>query len=194
MYGVSIDDRPNAPVGTPATRRSIAIHWEWTTEYSREEISDALGVQKSTIDRYIREGPTDDVQEQMDGVEAEIRLVAVKELKEQLKAAGSRSKTAEKPVEIYENDHGEVEVNDVEVDSGEVKKIPKVQDIQLLPDEQARYYARAEVREIIEQLADLVGAGEPDEVDVTHTGSLDLSVEDKEQLATMMDREVQPDE
>lgn len=126
----------------------------------------ALGVKKSTINRYIREGPTDDVQEQMDDVESEVRLIAVAELREQLKAAGSRSKTAEKPVKVYENEHGEVEVIDIDLEDGGKEKIPKVQDIQLLPDQQARYYARAEVRDILEQLVDLVGAAEPEEHDV----------------------------
>lgn len=172
MYGVSIDDRPDSPVGTPETRRTIAIHWEWTTEYSREEMAKALGVTRQTINKYIREGPTDDVKEQIKSVESEVRMVAVAELKQQLKAAGSRSKTAEKPVEIFENDAGEVEVRDVRDDDTDelITKKPIPQDIDLLPDEEARYYARAEVRDIIDQLVDLVGAAEPDQVEVEGSG------------------------
>lgn len=166
MYGISIEDRPDAPVGTPQTRRTIAIHWNWTTEYTQEQMAKALGVTDATIRRYLREGPTEAVQEQMDGVESEVRLIAIGELKQQLKAAGSRSKTAEKPVKIYENEDGGVDVVEIYLDNGAVKKIPKVQDIQLLPDEEARYYARGEVRDILEQLVDLVGAGAPEEHDV----------------------------
>jgi len=170
MHGVSIEDSPDAPVGTPATRRTIAIHWNWTTEYSRTEIADALGVTEGTIKRYLMDGPNQEVRELMDNAEAEVRLVAVAELKEQLQTAGARSRTAEKPVKVYENEHGDVEVIDVDLESGETKKIPKAQDIQLLPDEQARYYARDEVRKILEQLVDLVGAGEPDQVAVEGSG------------------------
>lgn len=167
MYGVSIDDRPDAPVGSPQTRRTIAIHWHWTTEYTQAQMGRALGVTEATIRRYIREGPTDAVQEQMDGIESEVRLIAIGELKQQLKAAGSRSKTAEKPVEIYETASGDVEIKHITDDRGVVvKKIPEIQDIQLLPDEEARYYARAEVREILDQLVDLVGAGAAEEHDV----------------------------
>jgi len=166
MYGISIDDRPDAPVGTPQTRRAVAIHWNWTTEYTRAEMAKALGVTEQTIRKYVREGPTDAVQEQMDDVESEVRLVAVAELRDQLQAAGSRAKTAEKPVKVYENECGEVEVDHVELEGEGTKKIPKVQDIQLLPDEQARYYARSEVRDILDQLVDLVGAAEPEEVEV----------------------------
>lgn len=170
MYGITIDDRPDAPVGTPQTRRSVAIHWNWTTDYTRTEMAKALGVTEQTIRKYVQDGPTDAVQEQMDGVESEVRLVAVAELRGQLQAAGSRAKTAQKPVKVYENDHGEVEVNDIDFEDGGTKKIPKVQDIKLLPDEEARYYARSEVRDILDQLVDLVGAGEPDQLEVEGSG------------------------
>jgi len=172
MYGVSIDDQPDAPVGSPAMRRSVAIHWEWTTEYSREEIASALGVTKPTVGRYIRDGPTDAVREQMDGLEAEVRMIAVAELKEQLRAAGHRSRTAEKPVKVYKNNDGEIGVRDVRDDDTDelVTKQPVPQDIELLPDEEARYYSRIEARDIIDQLTDLTGAGEPDQVEVAGKG------------------------
>lgn len=170
MWNVSIDDRPDAPVGTPATRRTIAIHWEWTTEYSREEMAAALGVTEKTVERYLSQGPNDEVREQMADVESEVRLAAVAELKSQLKAAGHRSRTAEKPVTIYETADGDIEVRDVHDDeTGELlAKKPVPQDMQLLPDEQARFYSRDEAREIIEQLVDITGAGEPEQHE--HTG------------------------
>lgn len=168
MYGVSIDDEPGSPVGTPATRRTIAIHWEWTTEYSRERMATALGVRKSTIDRYIREGPTEGVQAQMEGIETEVRLVAIAELKEQLKQAGSRSRTAEKPVKIWTDD-GNLRVEDkTHPESGKITgKYPVPWDMEIGPDHTTRYYRREEVREILQQLVDITGAGEPDEVEVS---------------------------
>jgi hypothetical protein len=123
------------------------------------------------VDRYIREGPTDAVQKQMADVESEVRLIAVGELKQQLKAAGSRSKTVEKPVKIWQDDSGNVRIREKRDDIGEVvERAPVNIDVEMMPDEEARYYARAEVREILDQLADLVGAKEPDQLEVEGSG------------------------
>lgn len=174
MHGISIDDDPDRPVGTKALRRAVAIHWNWTTEYTTAEIGSALGVRPQTVREYLSEPPSDDVKAVMDNVEAEVRMVAVAELKDQLQRAGDRSKSAEKPVEIYENDTGEVVVQNIEDEAGNVvKKIPKVQDIQMLPDEESRFYARKEVREIIDQLTQLVGAAEPEKQEIEHSGEVD---------------------
>lgn len=171
MYGVSIDDRPDSPVGSPDVRRTIAIHWEWTSEHTREEMATALGVQKSTIDRYVRDGPTNGVKEQLADVETEVRLIAVQELRQQLKEAGHHSKTAESPSEVWQDENGDVRVRTVTDDEGEVvEKVPVPDNIELLPDQEARYYARAEVRDIIDQLTDLLGVGEPEQVEVTGEG------------------------
>jgi len=168
MLGISIDGEPDAPVGTPAMRRTIAIHWNWTTEYSTEEMASALGVRSKTVRGYIRGGPAEAVEQQMETVESEVRDIAILELKEQLRTAGHRARTAEKPLKIYRNNNDEVEVRDVTDDTGELlTKKPIPQDIQFLPDEEARYYAREEAREILGQLTDLVGAGEPDELNVS---------------------------
>lgn len=183
MFGISIDNDPNAPVGTPATRRAVAIHWNWTTDYTTEQIARALGVRPKTVRRYLSEGPSDKVREMMDGVESEVRMVAVAELRYQLKQAGNKSRTAEKPVKIYENENGEVEVVDIELEDGGIKKIPKVQDIRFMPDEEARYYGRQEARQILDQLIDITGAGEPEQVE--HTGDVPIfytEAPDKEQL------------
>ena len=172
MYNISLNDSPDRPVGTPAVRRTKAIHWHWTTDATIAEIADALGVHERTVKRYLNDGPTEEVRKQMERVESEVRTVAVEELRSQLQAAGDRAKTAEKPVKVYENDDGELEVKDVELESGMSKKVPVVQDMELLPDEQARYYARDEVRDILEQLVDLVGAAEAEQHEVTLTDVL----------------------
>lgn len=178
MYGVSIDDRPDAPVGSPAMRRTIAIHWEWTTEYTREEVAKALGVKKSTVDRYIRNGPTDEVQRMMDGVESEVRMVAVAELKDQLQRAGDRSRTAEKPVKVWTDEDGNLEVKDKRhPETGEVTgKYPVPDDMEIGADTTARYYRREEVRMILEQLTELTGAAEPEQHEVTGEGGGPLEV------------------
>lgn len=170
MYGITLDDSPDRPVGTPAVRRTKAIHWNWTTDATQQEMADALGVTKQTIRSYLNDGPTDAVKEQMDRVESEVRVVAVEELKSQLQAAGARAKTADKPVKVWTDEAGDLHVRDQrDPDTGELMgKVPVPNDMELGADSEARYYARAEVREILEQLIDLVGAAEPDE----HTVSL----------------------
>lgn len=174
MYGFSIDQRPDAPVGSPDTRRAVALHWHWTTEYTTEEISKALGVQPRTVEKYLESTPADEIREQLKDVETEVRYVAVQELKDQLQAAGHRSRTAEATSEVWQDEAGNIHVREVTDDEGAVvKRVPVPDDYDLLPDEEARYYARAEVRDILDQLTDLLGVGEPEEMRVEHSGEVD---------------------
>lgn len=174
MLGITIDDSPDAPVATVGVRRAIAIKWNWTTEYTQAEIADALGVRQETVSRYLREGPTDEVQQMVSSLESEVRTIAVMELKRQLKEAGHRARTADQPVKVWTDDAGNLRVKDQrDEETGEVVgKYPLPADMEMGPDEQARYYARGEIREILEQLTDLVGAGEPDEHKVELTDVL----------------------
>lgn len=173
MYGADIDKRPEKPIGTPGYRRTVAIHWHWTTDHSREEIAGALGVTEQTITSYLNDGPNEQVKETIADLESEVRTVAVMELKEQLRSAGHRSRSAETPVKVWTDDSGALRVRDVRDDAGElVKKVPIPDDIELGADDEARFYARKEVREILEQLTDLVGAAEPDQKEVSLTDVL----------------------
>lgn len=174
MFGIDIDDSPDAPVATPQVRRTIAIKWNWTTEYSKQEIADALGVHAKTVSRYLREGPNEEVQELVNDLESEVRTIAVMELKEQLQAAGHRSRTAEKPVKVWTGPDGNLRVQDKhDPETGQiVGKYPLPADMELGADEEARYYAREEVREILEQLIELTGAAEPEQHEVSLTDVL----------------------
>lgn len=175
MLGISIDDSPDAPVGTPGVRRAIAIKWNWTTEYTQAEIADALGVRQETVSRYLREGPTDEVRAMVADLESEVRTIAVMELRQQLQEAGHRARTAETPVKVWADDSGHLRVEDkVDEETGRVVgKYPVPADMELGADEQARYYARGEIREILEQLTDLVGAAEPEEHEVSLIDALE---------------------
>lgn len=173
MFGVSIDDSPDGPVGSPATRRAIAIHWNWTTDYSNEEIATALGVTTQTVEKYLSSGPNEEVKAQMEGIESEVRLVAVAELKSQLQRAGHVSRTAEKPVKVWQDDDGHLRVRDVYDDEGElVSKKPIPTDLEMGPDQTARYFRREEVREILDRLVELVGAAEPERHEIDHSGDV----------------------
>jgi len=174
MFGWDIDDERENAVGTPSSRRTAAIHWRWTTEATYTDIASALGVTEQTIRNYLNDGPSDAVKEQMDNLEAEVRMVAVAELREQLQAAGQRSRSAEKPVEVWTDDRGNLQVNDkVNEETGELTgRYPVPAGMELGVDAEARYYARAEVRDILDQLVDLVGAAEPDKVE--HSGAVEV--------------------
>jgi len=179
MNGIDLSDDPDAPVGTTAVRRAKAIHWNWTTEASNAEIASALGVSESTVRRYLNERPTDAVKEQMEGVEAEVRMIAVAELREQLRAAGDRARSAEKPVKVWTDANGNLTVKDKrEPETGELlDKYAVPHGIELGANEDARYYARAEVRDILDQLTALTGAAEPEELAVEHSGGVNVTVE-----------------
>lgn len=157
---------PDAPIGTRQRRITLALHWHWTSEFTNKEIAKRLGVSEETVSRYLHSEPAEEVRNQMNGVEADVRLIAVKELKSQLQAAGHEAKTAEKPVKVWQNDEGNLIVKDkIDEQTGEITgKYPVPHDIELGPDRKARYFRRAEVREILELLCEITGAKEPEEL------------------------------
>jgi hypothetical protein len=142
---------------------------------SAEEIGEELNVTGRTVESYLNETPAQEVQEQLVEQQAEARIIAYEELKRQLREAGERSRSAEKPVMIFENEDGELEVRDVhDDDTGElVTKKPIPQDMELLPDEKTRYFGRQEVREILEQMSELLGIKEADEIEVSGEVEID---------------------
>lgn len=175
---------PKRAKGSKQWRVNRAIHMWFTTDMTQAEIGDELGVSRETVNEYINSPPAEEVQQTLQSQATQVRLMAFEELRRHLREAGARSRTAEKPVKVYENDAGELEVKDIELEGGMTKKVPVVQDIQLLPDEEARFYARKEIREALDMLIDLVGAGEPEQVELS--GEVDTGT-DLEELAEMAD-------
>lgn len=169
---------PDNPVGTVQHRITKAIHWHWTTEKTQAEIAEKLGVSETKVREYIRESPTSEaVREQLDDAETTVRSIAVAELQEQLRAAGERSKSAEKPVKIWQNDAGELVVRDQRDDDGQVTgRYPVPQGFRMGADQETRYYARAEVRDTLDLLTDIVGAKEPEQHEVTGAGGGPIEV------------------
>ena len=160
---------PDHPVGTKQYRVTKAIHWHYCTELSHEEMADRLGVREETVSRYINEPPSEAVEQQLEEQQREVRLVAYEELKHQLRAAGDLSRTAEKPVKVWQDDDGHLQVRDIhDEDTGDlISKKPVPVDVEMGPDETARYFRREEVREILDRLVDLVGAAEPERHEIT---------------------------
>lgn len=173
------DDEPKRAKGKKQWRVNRAIHLDLTTQMTKAEIGDELGVSERTARRYCKSPPAQEVQETLQEQATRVRMAAFSELRRQLRAAGERSRSAEKPVKVWRDDADELAVRDVEDDEGNLlKKVPVPADLVMGPDEEARFYARKEARDILEQLVDLVGAGEPERVelsgDVEHGASEEL--------------------
>lgn len=149
-------------------RQTKAIHLAYTTHMSNEEIAEELGVTPDTVSRYINDTPeAEQVSEMMRREREQVRILAIQELKRQLMDAGERSRSAEKPVKIWQQD-GQVQTRDVRDDSGQLVDMEPVPvDVEILPDEEARYVSRKEVRDILKQLAKLTGANEPQQHEVS---------------------------
>ena len=162
---------PDGPIGTKKNRVQKALYWYWTQDYSQQEIADKLGVSQRAVSNYVREAPTSDaIQKRLDDLETQVRYAAIEDLRSQLKEA-SRRETAEKPVKIWQDEDGNLCVNDKRDDSGQViDRYPVPQDFELGADEQARFYARSEKREILDLLTDIVGAKAAERQKIEHSG------------------------
>lgn len=162
------DDAPKRAVGTKQHRVNRAIHLHFTTELTDAEIGEKLGVTERTVKNYVAEPPADEVRETLRNQATQVRMAAFAELKRQLRAAGQRSRGAETPVKVWEGDDGALNVKDIEDDEGTVvKRVPLPADLVMGPDEEARFYARREAREVLEMLVDLVGAAEPEQIELS---------------------------
>lgn len=150
---------PDHPIGSKKIRIRKALYWYWARDMTQEEIGEKLGVGKQKVSEYIRESPQSEaVQEQLDNLETQVRFAAVEQLREQLKQAGSRAQSAEKPVKIWEDDDGNLMVKDKHNHEGEVvDKFAVPADMEMGTDAEQRFYGRSEAREIIDLLTDIVG-------------------------------------
>lgn len=178
-----MSDGDREPVGTKQWRVTCAIHDHFLTDKDWSEIAEPLGVSERTARSYVHEPPGEEVREILSDQAATVRIASVEELKEQLREAGERKRTAEKPIEVWEED-GYLHVADQrDPETGElVDRYPIPADYELGADEEIRYYARTEIREIIELLTDITGASEPDtirlegDVGVEHSGEVENSL------------------
>ena len=177
---------PKRAKRTKRWRVTQAIHLYFTTDMTQEEIGDELGVARETVSRYIHEPPAEEVQEQLQNQARQVRMAAFEELRRHMREAGHRSRTAEKPVKVWTDEDGELQVETIRDDEGNiVKRIPVPADIVMRPDEQTRFYARDEIREALEMLIDLVGAAEPERVEITGDVSHGMDSEELEELVAL---------
>lgn len=165
---------PNGPIGTKKNRIQKALYWYWTKDLTQEEIGEKLGVSQQKVAEYVRESPQSEaIQERLEDLETQVRYAAVEQLREQLKSAGARAESAEKPVKVWEDNHGNLCVKDKSNDDGEIVDRYAVPfDIEMGADEKARFYGRSEVREIIDLLTDIVGAKAAERHKLEHSGEV----------------------
>lgn len=165
---------PSGPIGKRKHRVRKALYWHWTQDMSQEEIGEKLNVSRSTVADYIAEAPQSPaVQEQLEDLEAQVRYSAAEKLRDQLKEAGRRAESAEKPVKVWQDGNGNLCVKTKRNDAGNVVDLyPVPVDIEMGPDEQARYYGRSEVREILDLLTDIVGAKAAERHKLEHSGEV----------------------
>lgn len=163
---------PDSPIGSKKTRIRKALYWYWARDMTLEEIGEKLGVGTTKVHEYIHASPQSEaVQEQLDNVETQVRFVAIEQLREQLKQAGSRAQSSEKPVKIWTDDSGDLRVRDEHNDQGElVDKVPVPADMEMGADSEQRFYGRSEAREIIDLLTDIVGGKAAERHKHEHTG------------------------
>lgn len=141
-------------------------------DMSIAEIAEELDLTERTIKEYLYSEPSQEVQEMVEWRSKQVRVMALEELRQQLKVAGEKSRSAEKPVKVWPED-GDIKITDIQDDAGNtVDRIPIPDDFDLLPDETARFFRREEVREIIEQMTELVGAKEPEQHELDVSGDL----------------------
>lgn len=175
---------PDGPIGTRESRVRKALHWYWTRDMTQEEIGEKLGVSRQKVSEYICQAPQSEaVQEQLDRLETEVRYIAVEELRRQLKQAGERARTAEKPIKIWQDEDGGLIVQDEHDEHGNLTgRYPVPAGFEMGPDEEKRFYGRNEVREILDLLMDIVGAKAAEQHEITGDGGGPVEVVVNEEM------------
>lgn len=147
-----------------------AIEWKFVRGWTNKRIAEELDVTPKTVSLYLND-PPEDFERPIQHFKDELAFGTFERLRSQLHEANRRARNAEKPQKVFEYDeNGNLKTERIHFDDGGSKLVPKVKDLEMQPDEQARFYARQEEREIIEMLWSLAGVEEPTEVDVSGDG------------------------
>jgi predicted transcriptional regulator len=161
------------PVGTRDWRITRAINLTHTTERTQEEIADELGVSRTKVKEYLNTDPAEDVEEFLAEQQAEVRKIATGEYKRSLKEVGEQARTAEEPVKVWTDEDDELRVRPIEKQVGtdgfgepifetvDLEAVPH--DVEMGPDTIERYHRREEMREIMRDMRQMVGADAPEE-------------------------------
>ena len=179
---------------------SRATHLWYTTDLTQEEIGRKIAREtggrdkpydQSTVSTWINSDKAEVVDDVMEQRKREVLLTTLEELKQQLREAASSARTAETPVEVWTNEDGDLMVEDKTDESGQVvDRYPVPIDYELGPDEQTRFYRREEIRDILDQMVDLLNIS-PEEIRVEHSGAVSheigLDDDSREMVADLAD-------
>jgi len=160
------------PKGSEVYRARKCIEWEWSTDMTQAEMGDELNVSRRTVQRYLSD-PPDELKDAAKCFKSQVVAVSVDRLKDHLAEARSRAENAEQPSKVFAyDDDGDLVTEEIEFEGGGSKLVPKVEDMEMQPNQESRFYARKEEREIIEMLWRLTGAEEPDQHELDAGDSL----------------------
>jgi predicted transcriptional regulator len=149
-----------------AIRESKAIHLYFAKGWTVPDIAEELDVSESTAYRYVNSEPADEVKELLAEKEAQVRVNSLEHLREQFADVTDAKEEATTVSKVFDQGDGTVET--VETEDGRI--VPVVQDYEIKPDGKVQQSLRREEREIMQHMERLVGAAEPQEVEVSGGG------------------------
>lgn len=158
-------------------RARKAVEWKFTRGWTNKEIAEELDVTPKTVSQYLND-PPEELREPIKHFKDELTVSTFERLREQLQEANRRAREAETPEKVFEyDDDGNLISEEIHFEGGGSKHVPKVKGMEMQPNEEARYYARAEEREIIEMLWNLAGVQEPDELELSGNAGIIVHTE-----------------
>jgi hypothetical protein len=139
-----------------------AVEWKYVRGWQNTKIADELGVEPETVSRYLND-PPDELKEPIESFKDDLAFSTMERLRSQLQEANDRARNAESPQKVFEfDDDGNLLTEEIHFEGGGSKLVPKVEGMEMQPDEKVRYQARREEREIIQMLWKLAGVESPE--------------------------------
>ena len=127
-----------------------AVEWKFTRGWTNKRIAEELDVAPQTVSEYLND-PPEELQDPIQRFKEELTFATFERLRSQLQEANRRARNAESPQKVFEyDDSGNLKTERIKFEGGGSKLVPKVKDLEMQPDEESRFYARREEREIIE--------------------------------------------
>lgn len=182
-------------------RINRAIHLHYTTNMTNKEIADELDVTPQTVSKYLNEDMGEEVQEMLQQERQRVMKESLtilkqqlRDLHEQMEEVQVEKEEAETAVKVYTDDNGDLVYDTVTDDNGVERMFKVPQEMEMQPDDTVRYFRRTEwrdiaedIREILQEMRELVGADTADKIEIEHSGGIDHSHGVDEETMEMID-------